>query len=343
MGAIKKYKLKRVIAGSTNNSTKYWGKFQYQRKDGAREDVTLTKDFSVIKGNAPLNDKKIFEVPFQKFGFEYELIVDSDNKAQQLFLEALRLDPKIHSTGQVKTGHLYHLVDENYEALQTALDIKKRANVTNLIYSLSLSKLTDLCYFVGANIKGKSKEEIYGILLHPTMGKIFSRSLRAEDNYVDMVLNGNFGSDFDVKVSVNKAVVLGIISQSNGAYYMGSGGTILGTSIDAVYAFFRENKAVFVSGLLPELQSKDILPESIDFDKELGEVEEAIKAEEVGKPFLGENGKLTEDKRAELLARAEELGKLGYKIQGNIKAFSDSVLIDKISRAEGLLANKQNM
>lgn len=338
MGAIKKYKLKRVITGGTNNSIKYWGKFQYQKKDGTREDVVLTKNFEVIKGNAPLNDRKIFEVTFQKFGHEYELIVDADNKAQQLFLEALRLDPKVHSSGQLKTGHLYQLVDENYEALQTALDIKKRANVTNLIYSLSLNKLTDLCYFVGANIKGKSKEEIYGILLHPTNGKIFSRSLRSEDNFVDMVLNGNFGSDFDVKVSVNKAVVLGIISQSNGAYYMGSGGTILGTSIDSVYAFFRENKAVFTSGLLPELQAKDVLPESIDFDKELGEVEADIKAEKVGKPFLGENGKLTDEKREELRARAKEL-----KIQGFVNNFSDSVLVEKVARAEGLLAAKQNL
>ena len=338
MGAIKKYKLKRVISGSTNNSTKYWGKFQHQKKDGLREDVTLTKDFEVIKGNAPLKDKKIFEVTFQKFGYEYELIVDADNKAQQLFLEALRLDPKIHSSGQLKTGHLYQLVDENYEALQVALEIKKRANVTNLIYALPIDKLTELCYITLAPIRGKSKEEIYGILLHPTTGKIFSRSLRAEDNYVDMVLSGDYGSDFEIKAAVNKAVVLGIIVQANGVFYLGTGGAVLGTSIESAYAFFKENKSAFTNGLLAELRTKDVLPESIDFNKELGEVEAAVKAEEVGKPFLGENGKLTDEKRDELRARAKEL-----KVQGFVNNFSDSVLVEKVARAEGLIAAKQNL
>jgi hypothetical protein len=338
MGAIKKYKLKRVISGGTNNSTKYWGKFQYQKKDGTREDVTLTKDFEVIKGNKPLDGKRIFEVTFQKFGYEYELIVDADNKVQQLFLEAIRLDPKVHSSGQLKTGHLYQLVDENYEAIQVALEIKKRANVTNMIYALTVDKLTELCYFVSAPIKGKSKEEIYGILLHPINGKIFSRSLRAEDNHVDMILSGNYGSDYEIKVSVNKAIVLGIIVQSNGAFYLGNGGAVLGTSVDSVYAFFKENKSVFTNGLLVELRSKDILPESIDFNKELGEVEADIKADSVGKPFLGEDGKLTDEKREELRARAKEL-----KIQGFVNNFSDSVLIEKVARAEGLIAAKQNM
>ena len=40
MGAINKYKLKRVISGGTNNSTKYWGKFQYQKKDGGCTIIT---------------------------------------------------------------------------------------------------------------------------------------------------------------------------------------------------------------------------------------------------------------------------------------------------------------
>jgi len=341
MGAIKKFKLKRVINGGSNNSTKYWGKFTYQKKDGTREEVTLTQGFEVIKGNAPLNGKKIFEFNFRTAGLEYELIVDSDNKAQQLFLEALRLDPKIHSKGELQTGHLYQLVDEHYETIQTALEIKKRANVTQKIYAMGMKQLSELCYFMVQNIQGKSKQEIYGLLLHPITGKVFSKSLRAENNYVDMILSENFGGDFNVRSSVNKAIILGIIKQNNGTYQMGT--TIVGTTIDSVYSFFTQNSAVFTSGLLPELESKDVLPENIDYDGELEDIQEDIKQDQVGKPFLGENGKLTEEKRAELLKRVEELGALGYKIQGNVKNFSDSVLIEKVTRAEGLLAQKQNM
>lgn len=340
MGAIKKYKLKRVISGGGNNTTTYWGSFTYQKKDGTREQVTLTNNFEVIKGEVP-KDKKALIIKFSNPNFEYDINVDSDNKAQQLFLEAMRLDEKIHSVGKLKTGHLWQLVDENYEAVQTALEIKKRANVTSLIYKLSAEKLSKLCYRLNVNISNKKKEEIYGLLLHPFKGTVFSRDLRGDDNYVDLILNGDFGSDFDVKSDVNKAVILGIIKQANGTYFLGN--SPVGTTIDNVYAFMKGNMQIYNTSLLNELQAKDNLPESIDFDNELEEVEDAIKNENANTPFLDENGKLTEEKRAELMKRAEELAALGYKIQGNIKVFSDRVLVDKVMRAEGLLRNKQNM
>jgi len=340
MGAVKRYILKRIIAGGNNNTTKYWGSFSYQKKDGSRETVTLTSAFEVFKGEVP-KEKKAMIINFPNPNFEYEINVDSDNKAQQLWLEAMRLDEKVHSVGKLKTGHLWQLVDENYEAVQTALEIKKRANVTNLIYKLSVEKLSKLCYFVNEPIYGKKKEEIYGLLLHPFRGKIFSRDLRGEDNYVDLILNGDFGSDFDVKSDVNKAVILGIIKQTNGVYYLGN--TPIGTNIDSVYSFMRENMQVYNSSLLSELEQRDNLPESIDFDNELGAVEEAIKSENANTPFLDENGKLTDEKRAELIKRADELKGLGFPVQGNIKVWSDKVLVDKVMRAEGLLANKRNM
>jgi hypothetical protein len=341
MGATKKYKLKRVISGGTNNASTYWGKFTYTKKDGTKEDVTLTENYEVIKGNLPLGGKKIFKVGFRSFGYEHEIIVDADNKQQQLFLEALRLDPKVHSIGSLKTGNIWHLVDENYEAIQVALEIKKRAAITNHVYALSKAALAKLCYFLNENIVGKSKETIYGMLLHPISGKIFSRPLRAENNYVDTILNGAFGSDYDVRSSVNKAVILKVINHNNGAYYFGN--TIVGTTIDSVYAFFRENQAVFNSGLLPELDTKDFLPESIDFDNELEIVEEDMKNENANTPFLGENGKLTPEKRAELLKRAEELKTLGFRINGFINNFSDAVLVQKVTEAENKLAAKQNL
>lgn len=340
MGAIKKYKLKRVISGGGNNTTKYWGVFNYQKKDGLMEQIVLTNDFKVIKGEVP-KDVKPLLITFSNPHFEYEINVDSDNKAQQFFLEAMRLDDKVHSTGKLKTGHLWQLVDENYEAIQTALEIKKRANVTSLIYKLSAERLSKLCYRLNVNISNKKKEEIYGLLLHPLSGKVFSKDLRGDDNYVDLILNGEFGSDFDVKSDVNKAVILGIIKQTNGTYFLGN--TIVGTTIDNVYAFMKENPQVYSTSLLNELETKDNLPESIDFDNELGMVEEAIKSENANTPFLDENGKLTDEKRAELIKRADELSGLGFRIQGNIKSFSDKVLVDKVMRAEGLLANKQNL
>jgi len=340
MGAVKRYVLKRIIAGGSNNTTKYWGEFTYAKKDGSREKITLTSTFEVFKGEAP-KEKKAMKISFPNPNFEYEINVDSDNKAQQLWLEALRLDEKVHSVGKLKTGHLWQLVDENYEAVQTALEIKKRANVTNLIYKLSAEKLSKLCYRLNENIRGKKKEEIYGLLLHPFRGVVFSKDLRGEDNYVDLILNGDFGSDFDVKSDVNKAVVLGIIKQTNGVYYLGN--TPIGTNIDGAYSFMRENMQVYNSSLLPELEQKDNLPESIDFDNELEMVEDAIKIENANTPFLDENGKLTDEKRAELIKRADELKGLGFPIQGNIKAFSDKVLVDKVMRAEGLLSNKRNM
>jgi len=340
MGAVKRYVLKRIIAGGSNNTTKYWGEFTYAKKDGSREKITLTSTFEVFKGEAP-KEKKAMIINFPNPNFEYEINVDSDNKAQQLWLEALRLDEKVHSVGKLKTGHLWQLVDENYEAVQTALEIKKRANVTNLIYKLSVEKLSKICYRLNVNIRGKKKEEIYGLLLHPFRGVVFSKDLRGEDNYVDLILNGDFGSDFDVKSDVNKAVVLGIIKQTNGVYYLGN--TPIGTNIDGAYSFMRENMQVYNSSLLPELEQKDNLPESIDFDNELEMVEDAIKIENANTPFLDENGKLTDEKRAELIKRADELKGLGFPIQGNIKAFSDKVLVDKVMRAEGLLSNKRNM
>ncbi len=341
MGAIKKYKLKRVINGGGNNATTYWGKFVHTKKDGTKEDVTLTETYEVIKGNMPLGGRKVFKVGFRSAGYEHEIVIDADNKAQQLFLEAIRLDPKVHSVGSLKTGHLWQLVDENYEAIQTALEIKKRANVTTLIYGLGKEDLAKLCYYLNENIVGKPKEVIYGLLLHPTRGKVFSRSLRAEDNYVDTILNSEFGNDFDVKSSVNKAVILKVITNNNGAFYFGN--TIVGTTIESVYGFFRENNPVFVNALLPELAKKDYLPESIDYDNELELVEEELKNENANKPFLDENGKMSAEKREELIKRAAELKELGFPIQGNIAKFSDSVLIEKVTRNEGLLAKKQNM
>ena len=336
---IKKYKLKRIIQGSANNMTSYWGKFSHTLKNGQKEEVTLTMTGEVITGGAPLKDgRKVLKIPFKTPYYEHEFVVDTDNMQQQLFLEKMRLDPKVHSIGKFKPGHLWQLVDENYEAVQEALEIKKRANITHRIYAMGMKELSKLCYFLNVGVNGLSKELIYGKLLHPTKGKIFSIPMRDESNWVDIILNGDFGNDYDVKSSVNKAIILVIIIQKNGAYFMNNGGAVLGTTIDSVYAYFRENINVYTSGLLPELESKDVLPESIDYEGELESVMGVIKSAESTAPILGENGKMTDEKRAELRKRAKEIG-----VKGIIQNFSDAVLVQKVTEKEAAFVENQNV
>jgi len=330
----KKYKLKRVITGGLNNTTTYWGKFTYNKKDGSREDITLTETFDVIRGSEPIGGKRVFKVAFKNAHYEHDIIIDVENHQQMLFLDNMMLDPKVHSKGLLSTGHLWHLVDENYEALQLALEIKKRANVTSKIYSMSKEELSKLCYYLNVNIIGKSREAVLGILLHPITGAIFKIPLQAENNHMDFILSEAFGSDFDIKSTVNKAVVLGLITERNGTYYLSESSTILGASIDSVYAFFKDNHTTYNLTLVPLVAKHDSLPESIDYSNELKSVSEQVDADNKSQPVT-EEGKLTPERRTQLENRAKELN-----IVGNIKNFGDETLVRKITDAETKAANK---
>jgi hypothetical protein len=202
--------------------------------------------------------------------------------------------------------------------------------VGNIVFAMPMKDLVDLCFYFNFNIIGKSKEDVLTLLLHPTSGSLWSNVMFGNKsiNPCDVILNRSYGEDFLIKSTINKAVILGIIKLSaGGSYTYGDSGVILGVDIESVYAYFKTNIDTFRSSLYPSVQASDILPESIDYTKDLDNIQLVMseKKEEMRNTdvLLMDTWDLSDKERA--IQEAIDLG-----VIGNVKGFKEETLREKI-------------
>ena len=332
----RKFVLGRIMHGQSN----YWAKFQVDGVEYALRDNPKR----VIKGPSYSKEDEaaIIKWNYTKDNRFYGFEIDPNDKHEAEFLAFLKKDSRIFVKGgtrQMSSITQYELIDINGDEINTALEIKKRAKVSNIIYSMPLAELVKLCYYFNANIANKTKEGIYNLLLHWETGYLF-KSMKAGGKDIvpmDVILEQGFGSEFEIRTAVNKAIILGVIKMRGGVYYLGELGNPIGSTPEQIYSFMEQNKQIF-DGSLQYLLKDEKLPESIDYSNELSTVEfdfgalNEAKKEEI-REFTGE---FTPQERMKYIAEAKSIG-----VQGNIDGFKDETLYYKVIDRRKYNASKE--
>ena len=322
-----------------NGASTYWGKFPV---DGREVSLCDSPTKRVAFGPNYKPDEQAIKISFSKDNPFYAFEINTEDKKEAEFLDYMKKDSRIYFKGgsrPMSSSCLYELIDVNGDEINTAIEIKKRGKVTNLIYSMPTEELVKICYYFNANIAGKSKEGIYNMLLHWENGYLF-RSLKVGNKNVvpmDVILSEGFGAEFEIRTAVNKAIITGVIKNRGGVYFLGELGTPLGQTPEQVYSYMEQNKPVF-DGSLQYLLKDEQLPESIDYSGELGSVQadytaaKEIKAKEF-EPFTGSFSTLQRE------AYEKEAAEL--KIIGNIPGFKDETLYQKVIEKRNALAQRR--
>lgn len=277
------------------------------------------------------------KISFSKDNPFYAFEIDTQDKKEAEFLDYMKKDSRIYVKGgprQMSSSCLYELIDVNGDEINTAIEIKKRGKVTNLIYAMPTDELVKICYYFNANIAGKSKEGIYNLLLHWENGYLF-RPLKLGSKTVipmDVILAEGFGSEFEVRTAVNKAIITGVIKNRGGVYFLGELGTPLGQTPEQVYSYMEQNKPIF-DGSMQYLLKDEQLPESIDYSGELSSVQADFTAakeikEKEFRPFTGTFSTL---EREAYEKEAAELNVIGH-----IRGFKDDTLYAKVIEKRNL-------
>jgi len=331
--AIKNYRFQRILV--TNSETRY--KAQYQ-KDGMFYIGSGHKTAIVQSMSKKLEDGVTpFVVKFAPRQMEVLIDIDTSNPQQVDFLNIIKDDPEVKTRKKIDGSFRFELIDDEEEVNMDVIDIKSRATVSNIILSMPLNELKDVCYFFNFNIVDLSKSAIIAKLLHPTMGCMWSNVMMG-GVYIDprdLVINKGFGEDYHIKSTVNKAILLKIIKfNENNTYVFGDNGVILGASIDNVYAYFKSNKAMFESSLLVAVGAKDKFNEDIDFTEDLDVVKENLEdltKNDSNIDILGRSPEWSEKERLAMEQWYRDLLKAkGRNVVGNVDAFKNDTLKGKI-------------
>jgi hypothetical protein len=331
--AIKNYRFHRILV--TNSETRY--KAQY-RKDGQDYIATNIKT-AIVQSTHKVLERGIepYKIIFAPRQMESIITIDTSNPQQVDFINLIKEDPEVKTRKKLEGSFRFELIDDEEEINMGVIDIKSRTTVSNIILSMPLKDLKDVCYFFNFDIVGLPKSAIISKLLHPTMGCMWSNVMMggAFIDPRDLVINKGFGEDYNIKSTVNKAILLKIIKlNDNNTYVFGDNGVILGATIDNVYAYFKSNKAMFESSLMVAVSAVDKFNEDIDFTEDLNVVKENL--EDLTKndgniDILGRSPEWSEKERLAMEQWYKDLVKAkGRSVAGNVDAFKNDTLKGKI-------------
>jgi len=331
--AIKNYRFQRILV--TNSETRY--KAQYP-KDGNFCIGTHIKTAIVQTINKKLEDGLLpYTIIFAPKQMEAIISIDSSEPKQVDFINIIKEDPCVKTKQKLDGSFRFMLVDDEEEVNLDVIDIKARATVSNIILSMPMEKLKEVCYFFNFNIVGLPKSAIISNLLNPLMGSMWQPVMMGGVS-IDpkaMIINNGFDEDYHVRSNVNKAILLNIIKlNNNNTYVFGDNGVILGATIDNVYAYFKSNKAMFESSLLIAVRAKDNFNEDIDFTEDLDVVKanlEDLTKNQSNIDILDKCPNWTPAEREAMELWYMDLVKAkGRKINGNVNGFKDETLKEKI-------------
>jgi hypothetical protein len=187
------------------------------------------------------------------FAYEWD---DEDGKSNDIAL-AMQRHPLIRCNGNDNLKNpFFELIDVGKKSVNDALDIKKKGLIFNLINNTSLGKMRDTAFAVGYNPINKSYPDIFIDLVDFNRGKLMQdldSSIKLLEQDQDQVF-----------VVMKKAIILGVVAQRDGLYYIKT--DVVGDTEDKVLMYLKENTGIFEQYVRKEVALRDKLPAE-DYDK----------------------------------------------------------------------------
>jgi hypothetical protein len=154
------------------------------------------------------------------------------------------------------TNPIYELIDVGKQQNEKVQEIKKMRRVMNFVDGLDIKSIYNLCHYLQLDVTGKDMNEIYTILLNPISGVAYA-------NY-DNVVSIENDEDAELKIVVNKGLVMNLIQMKGTEYFYGN--KMVAGSLPELYYYFKNANDLYEKGLKKAVEEKEIdLPVTIQY------------------------------------------------------------------------------
>lgn len=142
---------------------------------------------------------------------------------------------------------------------------KKSLMVSNICNDFTCAQLRDIAFWYSDKLDRSKKivdmsfEDIYLVLIDRKVGLL--------TNNPDDFLKRYKSPDVEYNVILNKALLLGIITQEKGFYFIGT--EQIGASFEDLIQYSKINENMFNTYIKPEVKKRDKLPLDVDYSKSI--------------------------------------------------------------------------
>ena len=245
--------------------------------------------------------------------------VDIDIDEKELNILKIHAQIKSKWSNPNLTQALYEMVNIGEEQDLKVKKLKEMYRVMSIVNNLSIKSIYNLCHYLQMDINGRDINEIYILLLDPTKGFAYQ-------NY-DKVVNLEQDSDAMLTITVNKGIILGIITQQGKDYFYGD--RMVAGSLSELYYYFKTSEDLFQKGLKKAVEAQEVdLPISVQYKENFEGARELFSE-------MAQSKKEIETITPDQLEWAKEMAKdLDIKGRGVMKP---ETLINAVLEREGML------
>lgn len=236
-----------------------------------------------------------------------------DMDATEKELEILRNHAQVKSkfANANLTNPMFELINVGEEQNEKVLSIKKMRRVMNIVDSLNIKGIYNLCNYLRIDVSGKDIADIYVLLLDPTKGFAYKE--------YDKVVNLEKDEDAELTINVHKAIMFRLVEQKGNEYHYG--GKMAAASLSELYFYFKNSTDLYEKGLKPAIAEREVsLPIKIQYAQNFEEGRDLIIQNENEKEAIE---KITDEQLAWLKEKAAEMdvkGRFNMKPENLLKA-----------------------
>lgn len=250
------------------------------------ESVKILNNDKVVLNRNLNNGEKVKMISFQnRIQPHYDITYNDEVKGSDYLIKVWARHPSIQCKGNTNLVNPQFVMENLKELLSDErMAIKKKGMVFNLINNTTVEDMRNIAFSVGLNPIKMNDDEIFIKLIKFEDGKLMANP--------DEFLKNYNAPDYQIQIIVRKALLLEVITQQHGKYYIKD--EIIGSSFDDLVIYCKKNPNMYENFIRKEVAKKDdLLPSGADSVKNLG----------------GDEGeKEIEEKKKELIRKAKQVG-----------------------------------
>ncbi len=241
---------------------------------------------SILKGGEIVNrlmkdEERSYMITVPEGKREFTIDFDTESNTGKTFFQAVISHPNIRHefNKDVQKNVLYELVSLQAEVSSAVDRIKYLYSIMSKIINMNVASRTEIGFYINlpmserqsdGTLKLKSAEQVFIDLLQPRIvaKKKFNETVY-EDNalyivHADAISKFFVDEDASMKAMINKAIVCGVIKKNHNLNYVTAidESVVLGTKVEDVILYCKENKAFYEKTLIPHVNDKNLLSES---------------------------------------------------------------------------------
>lgn len=222
------------------------------RKTGVRFALDINGRVQTGESIKMENIKKIqLQATDPRYVFSWEE-GDAKGEAQKDFWMNHELVKPVHGKNDNLENHMFDLVIPQAIQLQKFTDLKLKGRIYNYVASLEANEqeLRNLAFYYGV-IPSENKDAVFYALADFNAGRLMQSDVMY--SFFDDYTKDN--DEVRLKTMVKKAVVFKVFEKKDNVYFLSN--SPIGSTVEQLIVYCMENKEMYESFIIPEVQRRD--------------------------------------------------------------------------------------